>query len=197
MNLAIFASYNGSILEPILENIQNNTLNIKISLIITNNSNAFVIQKAKKQNIPYKIINQTLFPNQDLNMIILDELKNAKIDYILLAGYMKKIDEPLIKAYPNKIINTHPSLLPKYGGVGMYGRSVHEAVLKNREKESGVTAHYVDSKYDEGVIIAQKSLKIDSLWDIEKLEKSIKNLEQIMIIDVLRDISKDESNISF
>lgn len=197
MNLAIFASYNGSILEPILENIQNNTLNIKISIIITNNSNAFVIQKAKKQNIPYKIINQTLFPNQDLNMIILDELKNAKIDYILLAGYMKKIDEPLIKAYPNKIINTHPSLLPKYGGVGMYGRSVHEAVLQNSEKESGVTAHYVDSNYDEGVIIAQKSLKIDSLWDIEKLEKSIKNLEQIMIIDVLRDISKDESNISF
>lgn len=188
MNLAVLASHNGSILDTIHKNILNKTINFNISVIITNNSNANVIQKAKNLNIPCIVINSKTYPNQNLDNTIKEILNQYKTDYILLAGYMKKIGIDIIKAYPNRIINSHPALLPKYGGEGMYGRFVHEAVISNKEKESGVTIHFVDDDYDSGDIILQKKLTIDKNWDVVTLEENIKQLEQIAIIETLKQI---------
>jgi len=186
MNLAIFASHNGTVLDIIKEKIDSKELHINISLIITNNSNANVIEKAIKYNIPYQIVNTKLFPDISTDDVILKFLQDANTDYILLAGYMKKIGDCIVENYPNKIINSHPALLPKYGGVGMYGRYVHEAVMANKEKQSGVTIHFVNSHYDEGEQIMQKYIEIDPSWDVEDLEQNIKTLEQDAIIEVLK-----------
>ena len=186
MNLAILASHNGTVLDIIKEKIDSKELHINISLIITNNSNANVIEKAIKYNIPYQIVNTKLFPDISTDDVILKFLQDANTDYILLAGYMKKIGDGIVENYPNKIINSHPALLPKYGGVGMYGRYVHESVIANKEKQSGVTIHFVNSHYDEGEQIIQKTIDIDPSWDVEDLEQNIKTLEQDAIIEVLK-----------
>lgn len=190
MNLAILASHNGTVLDIIKEKIDSRELHINISLIITNNSNANVIEKAIKYNIPYKIVNTKLFPDISTDEVILKYLRQSQIDYILLAGYMKKIGDSIVENYPNKIINSHPALLPKYGGVGMYGRYVHEAVIANKEKRSGVTIHFVNSHYDEGEQIMQKYIEIDPSWDVEDLEQNIKTLEQDAIIEVLKTLEE-------
>jgi phosphoribosylglycinamide formyltransferase-1 len=186
MNLAILASHNGTVLDIIKEKIDSKELHINISLIITNNSNANVIEKAIKYNIPYQVINAKLFPDISTDEVILKYLRQSQIDYILLAGYMKKIGDCIVENYPNKIINSHPALLPKYGGVGMYGKYVHEAVIANKENYSGVTIHFVNSHYDEGEQIIQKTIDIDPSWDVEELEQNIKTLEQDTIIEVLK-----------
>lgn len=190
MNLAILASHNGTVLDIIKEKIDSRELHINISLIITNNSNANVIEKAIKYNIPYKIVNTKLFPDISTDEVILKYLRQSQIDYILLAGYMKKIGDCIVENYPNKIINSHPALLPKYGGVGMYGRYVHEAVIVNKEKQSGVTIHFVNSNYDEGEQIIQKTIDINPSWDVEDLEQNIKTLEQDAIIEVLKTLEE-------
>lgn len=190
MNLAILASHNGTVLDIIKEKIDSKELDINLSLIITNNSNANVIEKAIKYNIPYKIVNAKLFPEISTDEVILKYLKEAKTDYILLAGYMKKIGDCIIESYPNKIINSHPALLPKYGGVGMYGRYVHEAVIANKENSSGVTIHFVNSHYDEGEIIMQKTIDISPSWNVEDLEQNIKTLEQDSIVEVLQNLAQ-------
>lgn len=189
MNLAILASHNGTVLDIIKEQIDSKELDINLSLIITNNSNANVIEKATKYNIPYRVVNAKLFPQISTDEVILKYLKEAKTDYILLAGYMKKIGDCIIESYPNKIINSHPALLPKYGGVGMYGRYVHEAVIANKEPISGVTIHFVNSHYDEGEIIMQKTIDISPSWSVEDLEQNIKTLEQDSIVEVLQNLA--------
>ncbi len=189
MNLAILASHNGTVLDIIKEKIDSKKLNVTISLIITNNSNANVIEKAIKYNIPYKIVNAKLFPDISTDEVILKYLQESQTDYILLAGYMKKIGDCIIENYPNKIINSHPALLPKYGGVGMYGRYVHEAVMANKECISGVTIHFVNSHYDEGEMIIQKTIDISPSWNIDDLEQNIKTLEQDTIIEVLQNLA--------
>ncbi|MGE4455626.1 MAG: phosphoribosylglycinamide formyltransferase [Arcobacteraceae bacterium] len=190
MNLAILASHNGTVLDIIKEKIDSKELDINLSLIITNNSNANVIEKAVKYNIPYRVVNAKLFPEISTDEVILKYLKEAKTDYILLAGYMKKIGDCIIESYPNKIINSHPALLPKYGGVGMYGRYVHEAVIANKENSSGVTIHFVNSHYDEGEIIMQKTIDISPSWSVEDLEQNIKTLEQDSIVEVLQNLAQ-------
>ncbi|MCG3720728.1 phosphoribosylglycinamide formyltransferase, partial [Aliarcobacter butzleri] len=158
--IGILASYNGSGFETIQKAIENKILDAKVVVVITNNTNAGVLEKAESYDIPYFIINDKRYPGQDIDDKITRLLLEFGCDYIFLSGYMKKIESKLLKAYPNKIINTHPAILPSiYGGVGMYGRFVHEAVIKNGEKESGVTIHFVNEVYDEGEKILVKKLK--------------------------------------
>lgn len=153
-NLAIFASGNGSNAENLYNYFKKND-GIKISKIFTNNPNAGVIERFK--NLDVQIY---LFSKEDFNDIaFLNKLKD--IEYIVLAGFLWLIPEYLIKAFPNKIINIHPSLLPKYGGKGMYGMKVHEAVKANHEHETGITIHFVNEQYDKGEIILQKSCSIN------------------------------------
>lgn len=187
--IGILASYNGSGFETIQKAIENKTLDAKVVVVITNNTNAGVLEKAESYDIPYFIINDKRYPGLDIDDKITRLLLEFDCDYIFLSGYMKKIESKLLKAYPNKIINTHPAILPSiYGGVGMYGRFVHEAVIKNGEKESGVTIHFVNEVYDEGEKILVKKLKLEENETVDTLEEKIKNLEKEAIIEAFKKI---------
>lgn len=187
--IGILASHNGSGFEAIQKAIKDEILDAKVVVIITNNSNAGVIEKAKKYNIPYFIINDKRYPGLDIDDKITRLLLEFECDYIFLSGYMKKIESKLLNAFSNKIINTHPAILPSiYGGVGMYGRFVHEAVIKNGEKKSGVTIHYVNEVYDKGEKILVKELDLSQNETVDSLEEKIKELEKEAIIEAFKKV---------
>jgi len=163
--IAIFASGSGSNAEKISEYFSERT-DVEVSLILTNNPQAGVIQRARKLHIPVVVFDRHSF--YDSNKI-LDLLKNNQTDLIVLAGFMMLIPDFLVKAYPDRMVNIHPALLPKYGGKGMYGQFVHEAVVAARETESGITIHYVNENYDEGNVIFQATCEVlesDSADDV-------------------------------
>ncbi len=187
--IGILASYNGSGFETIQKAINNKILDAKVVVVITNNTNAGVLEKAESYDIPYFIINDKRYPAQDIDDKIARLLLEFGCDYIFLSGYMKKIESKLLSAFPNKIINTHPAILPSiYGGTGMYGRFVHEAIIKNGEKKSGVTIHYVNEVYDEGEKILVKELEINENETVDSLESRIKELESVAIIEAFKNL---------
>lgn len=173
IKIAILASGNGSNAEQISKYFTRNQ-NISVSLILTNNSKAGVIKRAN--NLGITVIT---FNKEDLyaNNTILDIFTDHGIDFIVLAGFLWLVPENLISNYKNKIINIHPALLPKYGGKGMYGMRVHESVIENSEKQSGITIHFVNSKYDEGHTIFQASVDIVEDDTPETLAQKIHLLE--------------------
>ena len=187
--IGILASYNGSGFETIQKAIEDKILDAKVVVIITNNSSAGDLEKAKKYEIDSYIINSKLFPNENLDLKITNILKEYGCDYIFLSGFMKKIEDNMLKTFENKIINTHPAILPSiYGGAGMYGHFVHEAVVKNGEKKSGVTIHYVNENYDEGEKILIKELELSSNETAKTLENRIKELEKVAIVEAFKKV---------
>lgn len=153
--IAIFASGSGSNAENII-NYLSSRPDIVFPLILCNKKEAFVHERAKKLHIPSIIFDK----NQLENGEVLSILQKEGIDFIVLAGFLLKVPENILAAYPDRIVNIHPALLPKYGGKGMYGMKVHEAVVANGEKESGITIHYVNERYDEGAVIAQYKCEV-------------------------------------
>ncbi len=173
IHIAIFASGAGSNARKIIEYFENKGLRIKVSLIVCNVPGAGVLEIAKEKGIPSLIINKADFTATGY----VESLQNADINFIVLAGFLWKVPEVLVKAYPKAIINIHPALLPKYGGKGMYGARVHEAVIAAKEKESGITIHWVNEHYDEGAIIFQAKCSIDASDTAESLANKIHALE--------------------
>lgn len=170
--IAIFASGAGSNAQKIIDYFKNST-RAKIGLIVCNKPGAGVLRIAENENIPVLMIGKELFNDSGY----LKELKGHHIDFIVLAGFLWKLPSILINAYRGKIVNLHPALLPSYGGKGMYGNAVHAAVLQAKEKESGITIHYVDEKYDHGEIIFQKACQINDDDTVESLAQKIHALE--------------------
>ncbi|MBA2422917.1 MAG: phosphoribosylglycinamide formyltransferase [Chitinophagales bacterium] len=171
--IAIFASGNGSNAKAIIQYFQGNK-NIRIETIVCNNPKAKVIEVARELNIPCRLITrQDLYIEDD----ILNFLKASHIDLIVLAGFLWLIPEKLLSAFPDKIINIHPALLPKFGGKNMYGNRVHESVLNAGEKETGITIHLLNEKYDEGKIKFQKTCAIDSSDSAEDISRKVQKLE--------------------
>ncbi|HBF87709.1 MAG TPA: phosphoribosylglycinamide formyltransferase [Bacteroidales bacterium] len=173
INIAVFASGSGSNAERIFDYFKNNSL-VNIKMFLTNNHKAFVIERAKKLNVQCEIFNKDAFYNSDT---ILNLLKNNNIDFIVLAGFLLLVPENLINQYPNKIVNIHPALLPKYGGKGMYGTNVHKAVKDAGESETGISIHFVNKKYDEGAIIFQASCVVDKKDSVDDIASKIHELE--------------------
>lgn len=167
--LAIFASGKGSNAEKIIQRSREH-----VALIVSNVAGAGVVEIAKKYNIPFLIIDRKMFADEGR---MLNELKKFNIDFIVLAGFLWMIPEYFLKHFHNRIINLHPALLPKYGGKGMYGMNVHKAVLEAGEKESGITIHYINERYDEGEIIFQAKCEIEPGESPETLAQKIHFLE--------------------
>ena len=174
---------NGTTLQAIIDNINNGTLNAKINLVVSDNKDAFGLERAKKDNIPTYIIERKT--KEDIDIELDSVLGNYDIDLIVLAGYLKMIGSRLIDKYT--IINTHPSLLPKFGGKGMFGMNVHRAVIEAGEKISGPTVHFVNERYDEGNIISQTTVEITKNDTPESLAKKVQDVEKIQLIKVLKD----------
>ena len=181
-NIVLFASGSGSNVENIVNFFEKDE-NVTISHILTNNPEAFVIERAKKLGIPCKVFSRQELSKDDA---ILDFLINTEVDLIVLAGFLWLIPVKITKAFPNKIINIHPALLPKYGGKGMYGSRVHEAVVENKEKETGITIHYVNEKYDEGNIIFQAKCKVLPNDTPEEVAAKVHDLEYKYFPEVIK-----------
>jgi len=171
--IAVFASGAGSNAAKIIEKFKGHS-SVTVSLVVCNKPGAGVLQIAEKNKIPTLLIDKEKFFRGNGYV---DELKEKGIDLIVLAGFLWKLPGALIKAYPKKIINIHPALLPKYGGKGMYGQFVHETVLANKEKESGITIHYVDEHYDNGDIIFQAKCEVLENDTPDSLAQRIHKLE--------------------
>jgi formyltetrahydrofolate-dependent phosphoribosylglycinamide formyltransferase len=171
--IAIFASGTGTNAQRIIDHFKHSG-QVQVALILSNNPSAGVLEIAKKEGIPYIIIEREKFLNSNHYQHL---LKENNIQWIVLAGFLWKIPAALISAYPQRIINIHPALLPKFGGKGMYGSKVHEAVIHSGDKESGITIHYVDEIYDHGKIIFQARSPISSDDDAVSLAKKIHELE--------------------
>ena len=173
VNLAIFASGAGSNAAKIIQHFQNHPL-INIALVVSNKPGAGVIQIAEKNKIPVLLIEKEQFFRGNA---YLDELKKNDIHWIILAGFLWKIPAAILETYPGKIINIHPALLPNYGGKGMYGNYVHEAVISSKDKESGITIHYVDEQYDHGATIFQARCPVHDDDTAASLAQRIHQLE--------------------
>ena len=185
--IAIFASGSGTNAENLINFFKENK-KIEISLIFSNNKNAGIIQRAVNLNVEYYIFSRTDFYKSEK---VLNKLKNNNIDFIVLAGFLWLIPEFLINAYPNKIINIHPALLPKYGGKGMFGMNVHKAVVENKDSETGITIHYVNKEYDKGNIIFQAKCEIKGTDTPEDIAKKVHELEYEHFPKVINNIISD------
>lgn len=173
-NVAIFASGEGTNAENLFQYF-NNDKRIKIKLVITNNDEAGVIARAERYKKNVQIISKAAL--EEYTAQIIEFLKTEGIDIIVLAGFLLKLPEQLVKAFPNQIINIHPALLPKHGGKGMYGHHVHKAVIANKEKESGITVHFVNEEYDKGEIILQAKCIVEENDTPESLAAKVRKLE--------------------
>ena len=186
--IAIFASGRGSNAEKILDYFSNNKT-VEICLILTNRSKAKVLELAEKNNIPTLITSRDDFYHSDK---ITKSLAKYNTDLIVLAGFLWLIPNYLVKAYPNKIVNIHPALLPKYGGKGMYGMNVHKAVHNAGENETGITIHYVNEVYDEGEIIFQAACRLVDSDTPELIAKKVLALEHHHLPRVIEQLLKRE-----
>jgi phosphoribosylglycinamide formyltransferase-1 len=163
IRLAILASGGGSNMQAIVDAYKFGILKglAEVVLVISNNTNAFVLERAKKENIKSVCIERKNFKDEEsFNKEILVELQAANTDLVCLAGYMRMIDKEILKVYNGRILNIHPALLPKFGGKGMYGHFVHEAVVKAGEKKSGATVHFANEEYDSGKIILRQEVEV-------------------------------------
>jgi len=184
--IAIFASGSGSNAQKIMEHFKRNA-DAEVVLILTNNPNAYVLQRADNFEIPTHIFNRTEFYETE---DIIKLLKNLQVDLIVLAGFLWLVPAALLRAFPNKIINIHPALLPKYGGKGMYGDHIHKAVLAAGEEESGITIHFANEEFDEGEILHQSKFRIDPGDTLEVIKFKIQQLEHHHFPRVIENLLK-------
>lgn len=168
--IAIFASGSGTNAEAIIKYFREHPI-IKVKMVLSNNANAFVLERAKKFEIPAKTFNRVDFDE------VVPVLKENGITHVVLAGFLWLIPLSLIKAFPDKIINIHPALLPKFGGKGMYGMKIHELVRSSNETETGITIHIIDEKYDEGPILFQAKCPVSDTDSPEEIAHKVHQLE--------------------
>ena len=186
-NIAIFASGSGSNARKILEYFED-IPEVEVSIIITNKKNAGVLSHANEFDIPSMKIDRSYFYESEC---ILEVLKAENVDLIVLAGFLWLIPPYLITSFPNRIVNIHPSLLPKYGGKGMYGRYVHQAIKENNELESGLTIHFVNEKFDEGGHIFQASCALSPTDSPEEIAAKVLQLEHKHYAEVIHSVLKE------
>jgi phosphoribosylglycinamide formyltransferase-1 len=173
INLAIFASGAGSNAENLIRHFEKHA-HIRICLVLSNFSDAPVLKRVEKFGMPTHVFNKMDFYHSDA---VLKKLQEYHIQYIVLAGFLWLVPENLLAAFPDRIINIHPALLPKYGGKGMYGMQVHRAVIANAERETGITIHQVDAKFDHGKILFQAQCAVDSHDTPESIAAKVHMLE--------------------
>lgn len=184
--IAIFASGSGSNAQKLMEHFKRNP-EAEVVLILTNNPQAYVLQRADNFEVPSHIFTRHEFFETD---DVIRLLKNLQVDLIVLAGFLWLIPGSLLKAFPNKIINLHPALLPKYGGKGMYGDHVHKAIMEAKEEESGITIHFVNEQFDEGEIIHQSKFKIEAGDNLEMIKFKGQQLEHLHFPKVVEALLK-------
>ncbi len=193
MNLAFFASYNGSSAHAITDACLEGALSASPTLLLTNNESANALEWSENKGLKTFCVNSKTYPNPaELDCKIADYLKANRISMVILSGYMRLIGPETLRAVNGCVLNIHPALLPKYGGQGMYGHHVHQAVKDNNETETGITIHQIDGEYDKGKILAQKIIPLSSDDSAEDIQKKVQSVEATFYIETLRKILKKE-----
>jgi phosphoribosylglycinamide formyltransferase-1 len=183
-NIAVFASHSGSDLQAIIDGCKSGKINARVCVVISNNSDSRALQRARDENIPAFHISKAINSHENL---ILETLQTHDTDIIFLAGYLKKVPDNVLEAYKDRILNIHPSLLPKYGGKGMFGINVHAAVLAAGETETGITIHLVTAEYDSGEILGQRKVIVLAYDTPETLAARVLEQEHIFLVEFLRE----------
>ncbi|OXA80151.1 formyltetrahydrofolate-dependent phosphoribosylglycinamide formyltransferase [Flavobacterium aquidurense] len=187
--IIVFASGSGTNAENIIKYFAKTKIAAVVS-VFTNNASAKVIERAKNHQIPVEIFSK----NELLERNVLQKIQEIDPDLIVLAGFLLKFPENIIEKYPNKIINIHPALLPNYGGKGMYGMHIHRAIVNNKEKETGISIHYVNENYDEGGIIFQKNVALTEDDTPETVAEKIHELEQKYFPEIIQAVLEDSNS---
>jgi phosphoribosylglycinamide formyltransferase-1 len=196
MNIGILASHNGTNLQAIIDAAEDGKISSKVSIVISNNSNSGAIERAKRHTIPFVHLSSKTHENpENLDKTIMETLAIHGCDLIFLAGYMKKLGKSTLEKYKGRILNTHPALLPKYGGKGMFGMNVHNAVITNRENESGISIHIVDENYDSGKVIAQTLVPVLSDDSPELLCERVMTRERQFVVETIKKIEEGEIDL--
>ena len=195
LNLAFFASHGGSNMQAILDACSAGEINAVPRVLISNNRNAFALERAKQCGIKHYCVNKNSSASLEESEQILGILSRSEIDLMVLAGYMRKIQKEVLQAYEGRIINIHPSLLPKFGGKGMYGIAVHEAVLAAGESKTGATVHLVTENYDEGPILAQREVAVLKSDSAETLRARVLKAEHELYVQVIGQIAGAEISL--
>lgn len=175
VKIAIYGSGKGTNAQAIIDHFRKQA-EIEVALIVSNKPDAYILRRATQSGVDSVLL---ATPEERSGEKQLQLLKNRGIDLVVLAGYIRKLPDAVLEAYQGRVLNIHPSLLPRFGGKGMYGRKVHEAVLAANETESGITIHRPNTEYDSGEIIFQQPLQIQSEWTVEDLEFAVQQLEHL------------------
>ncbi|QKS46517.1 phosphoribosylglycinamide formyltransferase [Paenibacillus cellulosilyticus] len=186
LRLGFMSSHGGSNMQAILDAVSDGRLNAWPAVLISNNSTSTAMERARTFGMPAYHYSSVTHPEPEiLDLQILETLKRHEIDYLMLVGYMKRLGPATLDAYAGRIINIHPSLLPKHGGHGMYGRHVHEAVLRSGERQTGVTIHLVDGEYDTGAIISQCTVPVEDNDTVDSLSARVLKREHEFLVETL------------
>lgn len=189
--VAVLVSGGGSNMQSIIDSTKNGMLKglARVTLVISNNPNAYALKRAEKEKIKAVCIERKNYADEfSFNDEILKQLKDNKTDIICLAGYMKMVGKSIIEEYPHRVLNIHPALLPKFGGKGMYGHHVHEAVVKAKEKKSGATVHYADENYDTGTVIIQREVDVFDADTPQDVAKKVLEIEHIIYPEAVKKV---------
>lgn len=193
MNIAVFASHGGSDMQAIIDGCKQNRIRARVAVVISNNKDSMALERARREGLPhYHLSAKLLGSEEDLAEKILEVLAEYQIDMIFLAGYMRMLHPSVLNRYHNRVFNIHPALLPKYGGRGMYGIHVHEAVIAAHEQETGVTIHRVNAEYDSGEIVAQTTVPVLPDDTAEVLAARVLEREHAFLVEVISDIANEK-----
>lgn len=196
LRIGVFASGRGSNLQAIINSIEAGDLTCKIEFVLSNNSDSGALEIARRYSIPAIHLSERSFISNNFEKSIFQVLRKYNPDLIVLAGYMKLIQQNLVKEYRNRIINIHPALLPNFGGKGMFGMNVHKAVLDSKEKYSGVSVHLVNEEYDKGKVLYQEKVDISDCKSPEEIAEKVLKLEHIVYPKVLKMISEKKIELN-
>lgn len=191
INLGFLASGRGSNMQAIIDACRDGRLNANPVVVISNNASSEALQRARNAGMAGYHLSRNTHPDT-LDSTIIETLQKYDVDLVILAGYMQRIGSQVVSTFSNRIINIHPSLLPKFGGQGMYGIKVHEAVIRKGEKETGATIHLVNDKYDEGLILAQRTLPVKQYDTPESLAARVLEVEHQLYVQTLQKIISGE-----
>lgn len=190
IRIAVLASHEGATLQAVIDACTSGSLHAEVCLVISNNSTSGALRRATEHNLPTAHISGKTHPEEGEDAAMENALLGHEADYILLLGYMKKLGDGVIKRFAGRIINTHPALLPKFGGQGFFGSKVHEAVLDAGETVTGATIHLVEQDYDTGPTLSQVKVPVRSNDNLASLERRVKNAEQKLLIQTLSELAQ-------
>ncbi|HEX9916635.1 MAG TPA: phosphoribosylglycinamide formyltransferase [candidate division Zixibacteria bacterium] len=197
LKLLVLASGGGTNLQAIIDSIEQGKLNAEIKVVVSNNSNAFALERARQHNIKAIHLSHKMFTTpEEFDAKLLSILKENEVNMIILAGYMKMLSPTVVRVYKNRIINIHPALLPSFGGPGMYGIHVHEAVINSGAKTTGVTVHLVDEVYDHGAIVLQEAIPVLDSDTPETLQQRVLEIEHKLYSQAIQLFAEDRIEIS-